>query len=187
MVLGTNMSYHSVFQIINTTNAGTEAGSGWFCEEANKLAEQRYPGITSQCRYAVTNAHVVNGAIPNGLYMRHGVARKQDIPISIVGICQEADLALVKISGDAKLFLESQLKEKAGIETGIPSLEMVDSDVCMPAQYDASDPSCAVFSVGYPLGCEFQNVTKGVVQAWKKPRRRLGETWRRPGVPGMLN
>ena len=156
---------HSVFQILSTTAQGVEAGTGWWSKEANAMARERFPSLSQDAVYGLTNAHVVAGS--QALYSRHGVALKSDLPLSVVGVCVEADLALIKLSGDAKHFLEQKLQEKAGIH-GIPTLEMVDSDVCMPANYDQSDPKCAVLAVGYPLGCEFQTTTKGVVEAWKR-------------------
>lgn len=159
------MTNHSVFQILSTTPQGVEAGSGWWCAEANALARLRYPETSRDAVYGITNAHVVLGSV--ALYSRHSVARKSDLPIQVVGICQESDLALVKISGDAKHYLERKLKEKAGI-SGIPMLEMINSDACMPANYDQSDPECATLAVGYPLGCEFQAQTRGYVENWKR-------------------
>ena len=159
------MTNHAVFQILSTTPQGVEAGSGWFSKEANELARQKFPETSRDAVYGITNAHVVNGSL--ALYSRHSVARKSDLPIQVVGICQEADLALVKISGDAKHYLERKLNEKAGISS-IPMLELADSDDCMPAKYDHADPECRVLAVGYPLGCEFQSTTTGIVENWKR-------------------
>ncbi len=159
------MTNHAVFQILSTTPQGVEAGSGWFSKEANELARQKFPETSRDAVYGITNAHVVHGSL--ALYSRHSVARKSDLPIQLVGICQEADLALVKISGDAKHYLERKLNEKAGISS-IPMLELADSDDCMPAKYDHADPECRVLAVGYPLGCEFQSTTTGIVENWKR-------------------
>lgn len=159
------MTNHAVFQILSTTPQGVEAGSGWFSAEANELARQKFPETSRDAIYGVTNAHVVHGSI--ALYARFSVARKSDLPIQVVGVCQEADLALVKICGDAKRYLEHKLMNKAGISE-IPTLEMINSDACMPANYNQSDPECAVLAVGYPLGCEFQSTTTGVVENWKR-------------------
>lgn len=159
------MTNHAVFQILSTTPQGVEAGSGWFSKEANELARQKFPETSRDAVYGITNAHVVHGSV--ALYSRHSVARKSDLPIQVVGICQEADLALVKISGDAKHYLEQKLKEKAGISS-IPMLELANSDSCMPANYNQTDPNHAVLAVGYPLGCEFQSTTTGVVENWKR-------------------
>lgn len=159
------MTNHAVFQILSTTPQGVEAGSGWWSAEANELAREKFPESSRDTVYGVTNAHVVHGSV--ALYARFSVARKSDLPIQVVGVCQEADLALVKMSGNAKHYLEQKLQEKVGISS-IPMLEMINSDVCMPANYDQSDPNCAVLAVGYPLGCEFQSTTTGVVENWKR-------------------
>ena len=159
------MTNHAVFQILSTTPQGVEAGSGWFSKEANELARQKFPETSRDAVYGITNAHVVHGSV--ALYSRHSVARTSDLPIQLVGICQEADLALVKISGDAKHYLERKLQEKAGISS-IPMLELANSDSCMPANYDQANPNHAVLAVGYPLGCEFQSTTTGVVENWKR-------------------
>jgi len=159
------MTNHAVFQILSTTVQGVEAGSGWFSEEANAMAKKQFPSISQDAVYGLTNAHVVAGS--QALYSRHSVARKSDLPLSVVGVCQEADLALVKLSGEAKTFLEKKLLEKTGL-TKIPTIEMINSDACMPAQYNATDHDASVVAVGYPLGCEFQTTTVGVVEAWKR-------------------
>lgn len=159
------MTLHSVYQILSSTSTGVEAGTGWFCKEANDYARQKYPEISRDAVYGVTNAHVVRGS--QALYARFSVCRKSDLPLQLVGICQESDLAIVKLSGVAKQFLERKLKEKAGIDA-IPTLQLMNSDACMPAQYDQADPNNAVLAYGYPLGCEYQAVTRGVVEGWKR-------------------
>lgn len=159
------MSNHAVFQILSTTPAGMEAGTGWFSSDANKLARERYPNLAKDSVYAFTNAHVVLGATM--LFSRHGVCRRHDLPLQVVGIAQDADLALVKLSGGAKIFLETKLREKTGI-SAIPALPMIDSDITMPARYDAASPDATVVAIGYPLGSEFQSVTTGVIEGLKR-------------------
>lgn len=159
------MSNHAVFQILATTPAGMEAGTGWFSADANKYAKERYPDLARDAAYAFTNAHVVLGA--STLFSRHGVCRRHDLPLQVVGIARDADLAVVKLSGEAKSFLESKLREKTGIRA-IPSLSMIDSDLTMPAKYDAASPDAAVVAIGYPLGSEFQSVTTGVIEGLKR-------------------
>lgn len=159
------MSNNAVFQILATTAAGMEAGTGWFSEDANALAKKRYPHLAQDAVFALTNAHVVLGS--TSLFSRHNVCRRHDLPLQIVGIAQDADLAVVKLSGDAKRFLEAKLREKTGA-AAIPSLRMLDSDLTMPAQYNAASSDAVVCAVGYPLGSEFQSVTTGVIEGLKR-------------------
>lgn len=159
------MSNHAVFQILATTPAGMEAGTGWFSADANALAKERYPDLARDAVYALTNAHVVLGS--TALFSRHNVCRRHDLPLQVVGIAQDADLAVVKLSGDAKHFLEQKLRAKTGI-AAIPSLRMIDSDHTMPARYNAASPEAVVCAVGYPLGSEFQSVTTGVIEGLKR-------------------
>ena len=56
------MSNHAVFQILATTPAGMEAGTGWFSADANALAKKKYPDLARDAVYAFTNAHVVLGS-----------------------------------------------------------------------------------------------------------------------------
>lgn len=156
---------HATFQIISTTPQGMECGTGWFCTEANEIAKQRGYTQYEDALYALTNAHVV--ANSESLFSRHQCMRRTDLPISVVGVAEGVDLACVKITGSAKQFLQSKLLEKTGISQ-IPTISLVDSDVAMPANYDALNPAHAVVAVGFPLGSEFQTATKGVVEAWKR-------------------
>ena len=48
-----------------------EAGTGWFSSDAQRYAERLFPDVVKaqDSLYALTNAHVVNGAV--SLFSRH--------------------------------------------------------------------------------------------------------------------
>lgn len=153
--------HHSVFQVLAVQpNGQVEAGTAWFSADAQSYAEQRYPEITKQspdcigAYYGLTNAHVVRGAV--SLFSRHVCCRRTDLPLSVCGIADDVDLAVVRLTGRAKQLLDTKLREKAGINV-LPMLHMADSDaVTMPALYNPTQSSASVVAVGHPLGSEFQ-------------------------------
>ena len=153
--------HHSVFQVLAVQpNGQVEAGTAWFSADAQSYAERRYPNLAKHspdgvgAYYGLTNAHVVRGAA--NLFSRHVCCRRTDLPAGVVGIANDVDLAVVRLSGRAKQLLDTKLREKAGISK-LPMLHMSDSDaVTMPALYDPTKSSASVVAVGHPLGSEFQ-------------------------------
>ena len=160
--------HHSTFQILGVVGEGMEAGTGFFSADAQQFALARFPSLAKDAYYGLTNAHVVRGAGSN-LFSRHVVCRRTDLPLSVVGVADEVDLAVVKLSGRAKRLLDTQLRLKAKLGA-MPMLTLADSDtVAMPAAYgDPSQPAARVQAVGHPLGSEFQTQTVGAVEGWKR-------------------
>lgn len=160
--------HHSTFQILGVVGEGIEAGTGFFSADAQRFALERFPSLAKDAYYGLTNAHVVRGA-GNNLYSRHVVCRRTDLPLSVVGVADEVDLAVVKLSGRAKRLLDTQLRCKANLGV-VPMLTLADSDsVAMPAAYgDPTELTARVQAVGHPLGSEFQTQTVGAVEGWKR-------------------
>ena len=157
-------SKHAVFQILNRQKDGaTSAGTGWFSQDAQELAAEMFgPEFASKNVYAITNNHVVNGA--EALFSRHSVARKLDLPLTVVSVCPQVDLALVKLESTAKDYLLQHLGAKAGLKK-VPSLRLGDSDSLRPEHID---PSKTLLSIGYPLGSEFKTFTAGAPNGFKR-------------------
>lgn len=159
--------HHSVFQILAVhPNGEMEAGTGWFSADAQAYAHSKFPFLAKDSLYGLTNNHVVTGAC--SLFSRHVVCRRTDLPLSVCGVAADVDLAVVRLSGAAKDYLEQKLREKTGL-TSMPLLPMADSDkVVMPKQYDPLASDASVVSVGHPLGSEFQTQTVGRVEGFKR-------------------
>ena len=156
---------NSVLQVLCSTPAGIEAGTAWISEDAADYVRKTFPHLAEyeDAYYAVTNAHVVKGAM--SVSGRWQVARRIDLPLSVLSVAADVDLAVLKISGAPKKYLDSLIKAKTGASS-IAGLRMIDSDAIMPARYNPQTQK--VTSVGYPLGCEMLNQTIGNVQAWKR-------------------
>lgn len=139
--------------IVQIQASGYAIGQG-IVSSRELVSVQRSRGsgvILSADGYLITNAHVVEGArrvrvlIPrspdelgDGARSALG-ARGRLVGAQIVGVDNETDLAVLKIQ-----------------ETGLPYLELGDSDTLRPGQI--------VFAFGSPLGLE-NSVTMGVVSA----------------------
>ena len=159
--------HHSVFQVLAVhPNGQMEAGTAWFSADAQAYARAQFPHLAENSLYGLTNNHVVTGA--SSLFSRHVVCRRTDLPLSVCGVAADVDLAVVRLSGAAKTFLEQKLREKTGM-TSVPLLSMVDSDkVVMPTQYDPLAEDASVVAIGHPLASEFQTQTVGQVEGFKR-------------------
>lgn len=159
--------HHSVFQVLAVHPDGQmEAGTAWFSADAQAYARSKFPYLAENSLYGLTNNHVVTGAC--SLFSRHVVCRRTDLPLSVCGVAADVDLAVVRLSGEAKTFLETKLREKTGL-TSVPLLPMTDSDkVVMPSLYDPLSATASVVAVGHPLGSEFQTQTVGQVEGFKR-------------------
>ncbi len=160
------MNYsNSVFQLLCATPAGIEAGTAWISQDAADYVAKTFPHLAQHedSYYCVTNAHVVRGA--SSVMGRWQVARRTDLPMSVLSVAADVDLAIVKLTGEPKKYLDALVHKRTGVRV-IPGLKMMDSDAIMPTRYDPKSQS--VTSVGYPLGCEMLNRTVGAVQAWKR-------------------
>lgn len=159
--------HHSVFQVLAVHPDGQmEAGTAWFSADAQAYARSKFPHLAENSLYGLTNNHVVTGAC--SLFSRHVVCRRTDLPLSVCGVAADVDLAVVRLSGAAKAYLEEKLREKTGL-TSVPLLPMMDSDkAVMPSQYDPLAVDANVVAIGHPLGSEFQTQTVGQVEGLKR-------------------
>lgn len=159
--------HHSVFQVLAVHPDGQmEAGTAWFSADAQAYARSQFPHLAKDSLYGLTNNHVVTGAC--SLFSRHVVCRRTDLPLSVCGVAADVDLAVVRLSGAAKTYLEKKLREKTGLAS-VPLLSMMDSDkAVMPSQYDPLASDASVVAIGHPLGSEFQTQTVGQVEGLKR-------------------
>lgn len=101
----------------------------------------------------LTNAHVVtNSPVVKIMttYIEH-----QALPVTVVSVCHDRDLALLKIEPEVKQFLKRQLMEKYNLDH-IPSLAFADSDTLRT--------TTEVHAIGHPLGLIDQQFTSGKYQ-----------------------
>lgn len=101
----------------------------------------------------MTNAHVVtNSPVVKIMttYIEH-----QALPVTVVSVCHDRDLALLKIEPQVQQFLKRQLHERYGLDH-IPSLTFADSDTLRTGT--------ELHAVGHPLGLIDQQFTTGKYQ-----------------------
>lgn len=94
----------------------------------------------------ITNAHVVREA--RRIWVHIPLLGLVPLAAHVVGICPEADLALVRLSDDAIAYIKEQLGTLLYFECG-------DSDTVKPTD--------TVLALGYPLGQNHVKITSGVI------------------------
>jgi serine protease Do len=120
-----------LLQPYKTPAQGQACGSGFFINDAGEL---------------VTNAHVVSNA--RSVWVQIPCLGKQIIDATIVGVCPERDLALLRISKEGFDALHRALGK-------IPFLSLGDSDTVFRSD--------ELLALGYPLGQYSLKSTSGVV------------------------
>lgn len=121
------------------------AGTGWF-------ATLKYNNDTDVLKrtHIITNAHVVNGA--HGVFIRLPSLHKEDIPVKVVGLSPDLDIAVLEVSDEYMKKIDKELyKTKSKIEP----FEFGDSDDLI------SNNLRNIVTLGYPLGTENQMRTYG--------------------------
>ncbi len=101
----------------------------------------------------LTNAHVVtNSPVVKIMttYIEH-----RALPVTVVSVCHDRDLALLKVEPEVQQWLKRALHERYGIDH-IPSVQFGDSDKLRTGY--------TVHAVGHPLGLIDQQFTTGVYQ-----------------------
>jgi len=101
----------------------------------------------------LTNAHVVtNSPVVKIMttYIEH-----QALPVTVVAVCHDRDLALLKVEPQVQQFLLRNLHARYGLDH-IPSLSFADSDTLRTGT--------EVHAVGHPLGLIDQQFTTGKYQ-----------------------
>ncbi|MBA3751864.1 trypsin-like peptidase domain-containing protein [Candidatus Dependentiae bacterium] len=96
--------------------------------------------------HLLTNFHVVEGAKSLKVFMP--ALGQKSVDARIVGVCPQADVALLKISDDGLAAIKSLLKR-------VPFLKFGDADSLYPTE--------PVLALGYPLGKNVLKSTVGVV------------------------
>src|SRR5436190_4154455 len=119
-----------------TPSQGTACGSGFFINDQG---------------YLLTNAHVVISA--KNVWGQVSSLGKRIIDLEVVGISPERDLALLRVTDNARELITKELG-------GIPYLPLGDSDLVR-----RSDD---VLAIGYPLGQQACKRTTGVISGYEQ-------------------
>lgn len=101
--------------------------------------------------YLITNAHVIDGA--KSLWVHVPMLGRHLVTASIVGVCPDRDIALLRIDPRALV----ALKEMSG--GAVPTLTLGDSDLIRQGD--------SIVAFGYPLGDRRVKFSPGVVSGWE--------------------
>ncbi|MCK4517463.1 trypsin-like peptidase domain-containing protein [Candidatus Babeliales bacterium] len=115
-----------------TPESGQGTGSGFFINDDGDI---------------VTNYHVVSQA--KQIQIEIPILGAERVDVSIVGVSPERDLALLRLSSQAKEKIKRELEGK------IPFLKFGNSDAVVRGQ--------DVLALGYPLGLQSMKSTQGIV------------------------
>ena len=96
--------------------------------------------------HILTNYHVVR--LATSLQVAVQCLGRKPLDVTIVGVCPDLDVALLKLTDESLSLLRSQLKR-------IPCLELGSSDELYPTQ--------EVLALGFPLGFRYLKSTVGVI------------------------
>lgn len=130
---------------VGTPGGGKAIGTGFFLRvDGVHVLEE---GLLLTNAHVVTNSPVVKIMTT---YIEH-----QALPVTVVAVCHDRDLALLKIEPRVQQFLLRQLRERYQLDH-IPSLSFADSDTLRTGT--------EVHAVGHPLGLIDQQFTTGKYQ-----------------------
>lgn len=124
---------------------GKAIGTGFFLTPDGKHITEE--GLLLTNAHVVTNSPVVKIMTT---YIEH-----QALPVTVVAVCHDRDLALLKVEPEVKQFLLRQLMEKYKLDH-IPSLAFADSDTLRTGN--------EVNAIGHALGLIDQQFTTGKYQ-----------------------
>jgi len=124
---------------------GKAIGTGFFLKVDNKLVHEE--GLLLTNAHVVTNAPVVKIMTT---YIEH-----QALPVTVVSVCHDRDLALLKVEPQVQQWLKRTLHDRYELDH-IPALEFADSDILRTGM--------EVHAVGHPLGLIDQQFTTGKYQ-----------------------
>ena len=102
--------------------------------------------------YLLTNFHVVDGAKTLKLYIP--ALGQTTLDAGVVGVCPEADVALLKIGPKDLSSIKAAFKK-------VPFLKLGDADLLYPTE--------PVLALGYPLGTRVLKSTVGVLAGLREP------------------
>jgi S1-C subfamily serine protease len=148
-------SLNAVVQIITSKGGpafhNMAAGTGWFVHE-------KHVG-TDMEGTMLTNAHVVRDA--KIVFIRLPCNHTYDIPAQVAGISTDLDLAVLRLPEQSLNTVKKFLNDTYGDGT-IPTLRIGDSD-----QLKVTEGAVYVEAKGYPLGTEYQQITRGIFSGLK--------------------
>tara|TARA_B110000008_G_scaffold279918_1_gene329613 strand:+ start:1221 stop:3134 length:1914 start_codon:yes stop_codon:yes gene_type:complete len=124
---------------------GKAVGTGFFLAVDGKHVQEE--GLLITNAHVVTNSPVVKIMTT---YIEH-----QALPVTVVSLCHDRDLALLKVEPQVQQWLKRTLHDRYGLDH-IPSLSFGDSDKLRTG--------FQVHAVGHPLGLIDQQFTTGVYQ-----------------------
>ena len=130
---------------VGTPGGGKAIGTGFFLKVDGVHVKEE--GLLLTNAHVVTNSPVVKIMTT---YIEH-----QALPVTVVSVCHDRDLALLKIEPQVQQFLKRQLHERYNLDH-IPSLSFADSDTLRTGT--------EVHAVGHPLGLIDQQFTTGKYQ-----------------------
>ncbi|MBA2307104.1 trypsin-like peptidase domain-containing protein [Candidatus Dependentiae bacterium] len=102
--------------------------------------------------HLLTNFHVVEGAKTVKLSLP--TLGKNELNAFVIGVCPEADVALLKVSDEDLSFIRASLKK-------VPFLTVGDADHLYPTE--------PVLALGYPMGTRVLKSTVGVLAGLREP------------------
>ncbi len=135
-----------VVRIIAAQTAGGKAiGTGFFLAVDGNLIKEE--GLLLTNAHVVTNSPVVKIMTT---FIEH-----QALPVTVVAVCHDRDLALLKVEPQVHQWLKRALKKRFNLDH-IPALSFGDSDQLRVGHQ--------VHAVGHPLGLIDQQFTTGDYQ-----------------------
>ena len=130
---------------VNGPTGGKAIGTGFFLTVDGTHVQEE--GLLLTNAHVVTNSPVVKIMTT---YIEH-----QALPVTVVAVCHDRDLALLKIEPQVMQFLKRALHKRYGLDH-IPSFSFADSDQLRTGT--------EVHAVGHPLGLIDQQFTTGKYQ-----------------------
>ena len=130
---------------VNGPTGGKAIGTGFFLTVDGTHVQEE--GLLLTNAHVVTNSPVVKIMTT---YIEH-----QALPVTVVAVCHDRDLALLKVEPQVMQFLKRALHSRYGLDH-IPSFSFADSDTLRTGT--------EVHAVGHPLGLIDQQFTTGKYQ-----------------------
>jgi len=146
----------NILRPYETPEQASGAGSGFFINQKGDI---------------ITNAHVVDQAV--GVWIQIPSLGKRPLPVDVVSVCPERDLALIRLTPESLTFAQSVIGT-------LPFLPLGDSDTVHRAD--------EVLVLGYPLAQQALKSTKGVISGMEQDMIQMDAAIN-PGSSGgpMLN
>jgi len=125
------------------------SGTGWLIDNSKWI-----DGSPEDEIIIVTNAHVAKSA--TSIHILHNVLNKEPIDVTVVGVCDQRDIALLRVTDPQRL--RSLVQEHTG-ENDIKKLDLGTSDSMKPGD--------KVVALGFPLGFNGLKITMGVFSGYQ--------------------